>query len=173
MKFNFKDMTKRVKDPAMAIGLGTAGCIIGQKFFDFKTMFPQVDPNKWYMKHEGAIKVGGVLVTFMIWKNMPSWAKYLLIGLAIQGAIKEVRVLTMGDNGKAFVDQIGANNMDEAMRVLAEQVKNAAQIEGPAFDAGTGVGQRTLETQVMGMGINGLGNGMGQVWNVYQPGGTY
>lgn len=172
MKFNFKQMLGSVKEPAMGIGLITAGVIGSQKFFDFKAMFPNVDPNKWYIKHEGAIKVGGVLVTFMIWKKMPSWAKYLLMGIAIQGAIKEIRVLTMGDNGKAFVDQIGNENSNKALEELAAQVREAAAMNG-AEDEGTGVGAQEPETGVAGMGVAGLGGGMGQVWEVYQPTGTY
>lgn len=124
-KFNFKTAGKDVMKSAQPILLGTAGVIAGQKFLDFKTLFPNVDPNKFFIKHEGVIKVGGVVVALAVFKNLPEWAKYLLIGVAIQGGIKAVRTYTKNPEGKAFVDQIGAGAFDAEINGLAAAVRNA------------------------------------------------
>ncbi len=119
-----KDFGKGVMDNGKPILLGTAGVIVGQKFLDFKTLFPNVAPDKFFIKHEGAIKIGAIVVTLAMWKKCPDMLKWLLIGVAIQGGIKAVRQYTMNDAGKAFVDQIGAGNFDKDILSLAAQIKN-------------------------------------------------
>ena len=162
---NLSGLAKRMKEPVLEIGLATGGVIAAQKFLDFKTLMPNVSPDKWFIKHEGLVKVGGVLVTMAIWKGMPHWAKWLLIGVAIQGGIKAVRTYTMGDTGKAFVEQIG--DMDTALKQIAEEVKTSASREMNGIagegDGSTGVGNRgDGETSVGGLGWD-LG-AMGYVW---------
>lgn len=119
-----KDFGKGAMDAAKPILLGTTGVIVGQKFLDFKTLFPNVSPDKFFIKHEGLIKMGGVIVTLAMWKKCPELLKWLLIGVAIQGGIKAVRQYTMNDAGKAFVEQIGAGNFDKDILALAAEIKN-------------------------------------------------
>lgn len=119
-----KGFAKNIGNVAYPIGLTTAGVVAAQKFMDFKTLFPNVAPDKFFIKHEGAIKVGGVIVTFMMWKNMPDYMRWLLIGVAVQGGIKAVRQYTTGSNGKSFVDQIGADDeYNAAIQAAANRVK--------------------------------------------------
>jgi hypothetical protein len=120
-----KDFGKGVMEIGKPVLLGTTGVIVAQKFLDFKTLFPNVTPDKFFIKHEGLIKVGAVIVTLAMWKKCPELLKWLLIGVAIQGGIKAVRTYTMGDAGKAFVESIGAGEYDKDILSLAAAVKNA------------------------------------------------
>lgn len=108
-----------VKDVALITG----GAIAAQKFLDFKTIFPNVDPNKWFIKHEGAIKVGAVVLTLAMWKKAPEWLKFVLWGIAVQGALKEIRTLTMNAEGKAFFDSIGAGAYDNEIKEAARNIE--------------------------------------------------
>lgn len=162
----FKSKGKGIAAGAMAaakpILMTTAGVVGAQKFMDFKTLFPNVSPDKFFIKHEGAIKVGAVVVTLAMWKNCPEWAKYLLMGVAIQGGIKAVRQYSMGDAGKAFIEQIGAGAYDEQIMALASDIKNATN-EFPTGVAGSNMRFelapsvdliRNSSTGVAGMGIS-------------------
>src|SRR6185295_402269 len=126
-KFDIKGIMKSGMESGKVLIPVTAGIIAAQKFLDAKTLLPNQDPNKWFMKHEGAIKFGGVIITLAIWKKCPPLVKYLLWGLAIQGAIKEARTLTMNDQGVAAFTQIGSmGEYDAAIQKMAEEIKNAA-----------------------------------------------
>lgn len=164
-KFDFKGMAKSAVANGKPIFLTTAGIIASQKFLDAKTFFPNVDPNKWFIKHEGAIKVGGVLVTLALWKKCPEMVKWLLIGIAIQGAIKETRVLTMSKEGKAFVDQIGAGEYDEQINSMAEEIKKMAEADISGITnndyssvAGNDVNPSVLLMENSQTGVSGMGN---------------
>ena len=140
------------KNFLMPVGLATAGIIGTQKFLDFKTLFPNVDPNKWFIKHEGAVKVGGVAVAFMLFQKMPDWAKWLLIGVAVQGAVKEIGTLTTNKEGKRFFEQIGAGDYDEQINSLAAEIKNATN----EFTTGVGAGvnQQTELNPAVALNVN-------------------
>jgi hypothetical protein len=125
--FSFKNTGKKVWQEAQPILLGTAGVIASQKFLDFKKLFPNMDPTKPLIKHEGIIKVGGVLIALSMIKKVNPMLKYLLYGVAIQGGIKAVRTYTVNkETGVSFVDQIGAGDYDAQIMSLAADVKTVA-----------------------------------------------
>lgn len=168
----FKMKAKGFGQAAMQNGkpiiFGTVGVVAGQKFLDFKTLFPNVSPDKFLIKHEGLIKVGAVLVTLSIWKTAPEIVKWILIGIAIQGGIKAVRQYTTNDAGVAFINAIGAGNYDKDILSLAAQVKNATtefptsvgKLLDPAVD------KRVEKTPAVSLnnnsasGVSGMGMGI-------------
>lgn len=166
MKFNIKAAGKSALDNGKPVLVATAGVIGAQKFLDFKTMFPQVDPTKWFMKHEGAVKAGAVLVTLAMWQKCPPMLKWLLWGVAIQGSLKEVRTLTMNPEGKAFFESIGAGEYDNLIDQMANNIKNEAgtvkglgdSITNNSYSSVSGPGdaipQNNASTGVAGMGWN-------------------
>lgn len=162
-----KGLMQGVMSNGKPIVLATAGVVGAQKFLDFKTLFPNVDPNKFFIKHEGAIKLGGVIVTLSMWKNCPEWLKWVLIGVAIQGGIKATRQYTMNAEGTSFVNQIGAGQYDAEIAAAAKEIVNAAN-EFPTGVAGTSTGLennpgvnliQNSQTSVAGMGMDEM-NGL-------------
>lgn len=159
-----KGFAKNLGMAAYPIALGTGGVIASAKFLDFKTVFPNMKPDDFFIKHEGLIKVGAVVITLAMWQKCPSWLKYLLIGVAIQGGLKAVKQYTMNDQGKAFFDQIADKpDYSDEISAAAEKMLNFA-----ANTSNTGVGKvhdakkgadtsRALEvysnTGVAGMGV--------------------
>ena len=123
-KFDFKGIAKNVMNDGKDILLIGGGIMAAQKFADFKTLFPNVDPNKVWIKHEGGIKFGAAMITLAVFKKLPQWAKCLIMGVAIQGLIKETRTLTMNAAGEAFVKQIGDGDYNQQINDLAEEIKN-------------------------------------------------
>ena len=84
------------------------------------------------MKHQGAVKVAAGVVAASMIKN--PWLKMICIGVAIEGAITEARLLTADkDTGISFFEQIGANEteIDREMMDAAAQVKGY----GDRFDS--------------------------------------
>ena len=158
MKFTFKGKGKTALEAVKPIAFGTLGVIGAQKFLDFKTLFPNASPDKFFMKHEGMIKVGAVVLTLMMWQKIPPLLKWVLIGVAIQGGIKATKQYTMNAaTGKSFIDSIGAGTYEDQMNKLAEQVKTEAEKKSQ-----TNVGGPKSETSV------GEVTGMG--WNMTEPG---
>lgn len=158
-----KGIAGNIMKEAKPIVLTTTGVIAAQKFLDFKTLFPNVDKEKFFIKHEGLIKMGGVIVTLAMWKKCPDWLKWVLIGVAIQGGIKAVRQYTMSDAGKAFVEQIGAGDYDQAIMDAANEIKGINE-ESKTGVAGTNFKKELnpsvnlvqySNTGVAGMGMNG------------------
>ena len=147
MKFDFKGILKSGFVTVKDVALVTAGVIGTQKFLDFKTLMPQADPTKFYMKHEGFVKVGGVVIVLGLWKKCPPLIRMLLIGMAVQGAIKEIRQMTMNEKGEAMFTQIGAESYDDAIRQMAEEIKKDASLKGPSI------------TDQYSTGVNGIGRG--------------
>jgi hypothetical protein len=115
------------KGGIMPVGLIGAGMIASAKFLDFKTLAPNVDPNKWFMKHEGALKFGGVVITLAIWKKCPEWIKFILWGVAAQGFVKEVRTLTMNAEGKSFFEAIGNGGYDKDIEEAAKSINSLSE----------------------------------------------
>lgn len=158
-----KGFGKGVMATAIPLGLTTAGVIAGQKFLDFKTIFPNVSPDKFFIKHEGLIKVGAVVVTLAMWQKCPEWLKYLLMGVAIQGALKAARQYTMNDKGEAFFEKIGAGEFNDEIAKATQDI-----IDFAANTSNTGVGkvmdakpndtskilQTNSNTGVAGMGVD-------------------
>jgi hypothetical protein len=168
-KFDFKGIAKSGMENGKAILPITAGIIGAQKFIDFRTIFPKVDPNEWYIKHQGGIKFGGALVTLAMWKKMPVIMKWLLWGIAIQGAIQETKTLTVNKEGKAFFDGIGAGEYNKEMEEMADNIKKLAteRVSGPApitdnnysSVAGMGANNPSVLLQMNSeTGVNGIGS---------------
>lgn len=124
-KFNFKGFGKDLLHDGKDVLLIGTGIVATQKFADFKTLFPNVDPNKFWMKHEGGIKFGAALITLAAFKKMPGWLQCLVMGVAIQGGIKELRTLTMNEAGESFVKSIGDGDYNQQINDLAEEIKKA------------------------------------------------
>jgi|SRR6185312_3356338 len=104
--------------------------ILTKKFLDFKELFKDkiaADPtyaDKWYIKHQGAIKafVGVVAAAYI---EQP-WLRLIAIGVALEGAITEIREFSKDSAGKPMFDAIGAANnpVDQELMLLAQQYDN-------------------------------------------------
>lgn len=151
--------------PIVAIG---GGVIAAQKFMDFKTLFPNVNPDKWFIKHEGVVKIGAVIVTLAMWQKCPVWLKYVLWGVAVQGVIKATRQYTMGDAGKAFFEQIGRGDYDDAINKAAEDIKSLSNefetgVSGEDDELMSGVNKKVQRNPAVTLqmysntGVSGMG----------------
>lgn len=151
MKGKGKDLVKNAQTTVVPVALTLGGMIAGQKFFDFKKLFPNMDPNNFMIKHEGVVKVGAVVLALTMTggfgdknKKIPVWAQWMLFGLALQGGIKAVRTYTANDAGVAFVDAIGRQSTDAEMEAAANYVIDQAR------NHNTGVAGRNHNTGVAG-----------------------
>lgn len=146
MKFNFKNAA----EPLVDIAAVTAGAIASNQFLDFGKMFKTADPNGFVIKHQGGIKaVAAAGSIVMFGKKMPRWAKMLIIGVGVAGAIKEVRVMTTKIDMIGGADAGGSDTSD-----LDKLLKQAAMMG--ASDAGAGVGYAN-----QGTGASDAGAGVG------------
>lgn len=175
-KFDIKGIGKSAMETGKVLLPVTAGVIGAQKFLDAKTFFKDKDPNLWYIKHEGALKFGGVVITLAMWKKCPPMVKYLLYGVAIQGLIKEVRVLTTDTAGKTFVDQIGAGEYDAAITQMAQDIQNAANMNGVdpitqnIYSSVAGIGMIDPTVSLINnaqTGVSGMGMGLTDLDEMY------
>jgi hypothetical protein len=174
MKFQFKSLATEY---LMPVALTTGGIIASRKFLSFDEIFKKkiaTDPafgTGFIMKNEGLIKVGGAGAIYaMFGKKLPPWARLLLLGIGMEGAIKQVGTWTTktGTDGtmKRLFQPIGAGESNEELdKLIAEGMK------GP-YDVPTGVGrielngpqsafdlQMDAQTGVSGMGAkNDYGN---------------
>ncbi len=159
-----KNFLANAKSPAMQIGLATAGVVASQKFLNFKELMKDQyakDPNAIFFKHEGLIKVGGAIVTIAMWKTMPEWAKWLVIGVGIQGGIVAIREYTKdGTTGNSFVSQIGETQFNDAISSLAAEIKSVA--EQSRTSVGANELNRNSTTSVGNIGMEGMGMGEGE-----------
>lgn len=167
-KLKGKGFTKELMHNGQPILLTTAGIIGTQKFLDFKTLMPNANPDGFLMKQEGLVKLGGALIAVSAFKNMPPWLKFLLYGVAIQGAIKATKQMTTNkDTGKAFFESIGNADLEEQINALADQVKDSVTTQYQTGVSGFGdalqnAGQlpetvslmQNSQTGVSGMGMN-------------------
>ena len=126
MKYNFKEKAKVAGMTVAEISVLTGTIVLTKKFLDFNVLFKNkiaADPtfaNKWYIKHQGAIKlVGGALAAAHV--DNP-WLKLLFIGVAIEGAITELRTVTTDDAGVSFFDKIGRNPANDAANAQADAI---------------------------------------------------
>lgn len=154
-----KDLMKNTVEEGKPILFTTLGVVAGQKFLDFKTLFPNAKPDSMLIKHEGLIKAGGAAVALAMWgKNMSPMMRFLIMGVGIQGGIKAVRQYTMNDAGKAFVEQIGNTDYTSDINAAADKIIFAANtsdtsVAGPGGDTSK-VLQTYSNTGVSGMGMN-------------------
>jgi len=131
MAKNWKAIAKHTGITVGEIGVMGASIILTKKFLDARILFKNAiekDPtiaDKWYIKHQGAIKiVGGAIGASMI-KN--PWLKMVMIGVALEGFITEAVVLsTNKSTGVSFFDKIGAS--DE--QIDAEMIEATKGIGG-------------------------------------------
>jgi hypothetical protein len=144
------------------IGAITAGVIISQKFFDFKTMFKDKKPEDAVIKYEGEIKLGGAaFLLSTVGKNWNPMLKFAIMGVGIQGGIKMVRKYTMNDAGKSFVEQIGQGGYDPEIAAAKDDIlKFAANtsntgVNGPDDEMGRNksILQNYSTTGVSGPGV--------------------
>lgn len=150
--------------------IGTS-MILSKKFLDFNTLFKNkiaadaTFVNKWYMKHEGAIKfVAGVAAATFIPAKYP-WLRIVALGVAAGGFIQEVRFWTTDAAGNAFFDKVGAADdsaENEEMRRIAEQYTRQ-------IDSTSGAGIDQYGSQVAGLGIDQYGSqvaGLSESYNM-------
>lgn len=158
------------------VGTLAVGTVAAKKFLDFEVMFPNVDKEKFFIKHQGLVK----FVAFAgaaAWVENP-WAKLFLIGLSLEGFIREARVITTNKEGVSFFGQIGkatganGNAMNQAMLDAARAAGGSALPPGnpalgtnPTTQYPTFVGQspsvdlqNNSMTYVSGMGMAGADN---------------
>lgn len=142
MAQNWKAVAKHTAVTVGEVAVLTGGIILTKKFLDFRVIFKNqiaADPkyaDKFHIKHQGAIKlVGGAALACFI-KN--PWLRMLAIGVAIEGAITEARVLTTNsETGVSFFDQIGAgdeDDMDGLGEIDQELIDAAKQTSGTFGD---------------------------------------
>jgi len=127
----FKEKGKVIAMTAGEVGVVTGGMIMAAKFLDFNTLFKNQiakDPkyaDKWFIKHQGAIKfIGGLAIAAF----MPNpWLKLLFLGVAAEGLLRQVRVFSTMKDGTNWLDKIGKG---------ANTGQNTSQIDQELRDAG-------------------------------------
>lgn len=149
-KASSKNFMNNIKEPAMDAGLIAAGLIGSNQFLSLQDIMKDQyakDPNAFYFKHEGAIKVLLPLITIGMWKTMPRPVKMILIGVMVQGAIQELREVTKDSSGTSKVKQIGDTDVNKALEGLAAEIKSVAEqsrtnVGGPEarYNSNTSVG---------------------------------
>lgn len=139
IKASGKDFISNAKTPAVMGGLIAGGAIASQKVLSFKTWMPNADPNAFYIKHEGGVKAVAGIATLAMWKGAPDWAKWLIMGVIVQGAIQEARVLSNNN-----LPQIGETD-DEIMQQAASELLDG-KMNGRITDE--------YNSMVAGMGAN-------------------
>jgi hypothetical protein len=131
MKYNFKAQGKMLLMTGAEIGVLGTGMLLTKKFLDFNTLFKDQiakDPtyaDKWFVKHQGAIKFGVGLLAAIHIKN--PWLRIGLLSVAAVGFIEEVRVLTAKEDGTNFFNQIGASKSKITDAELFEAAKKAGR----------------------------------------------
>jgi hypothetical protein len=119
----FKSIAKRGFMTVAEVSVVGGSMLLTTKFLDFETLFKNQiakDPtykDKWFIKHQGAIKLVAGATAAAYVKN--PWLKLLFIGVAANGFIQEVRVLTTKADGTNFFNQIGNTEMDQRLRAAA------------------------------------------------------
>jgi hypothetical protein len=150
-----KDFMGSAMTNGKIIALTATGAIVAQKMLDLEAIGAKAGlaADNPIIKHQGAVKVVGVIAANHFFaKKMPDMVKWALIGVGIQGALQEIRVLAGDDK----IPQIGNEDkaIDEQMKKAAEEIK-AAMKGNPTNEYPTSVsGNPTNEypTSVSGMG---------------------
>jgi|GEM_PF-4398379 hypothetical protein len=160
MAINWKAHAKEAGHTILEVGALTGGMIVSKKFLDFENLFKNQiakDPkfeDSWFMVHEGAVKlvVGVAAATFV--KN--PYAKFALVGLAVAGAIQEIRTVT-SMHGSPFFDAIGAAQPDAEL-VEAARAFQTRGMNGYVNDAPTAVARISGFTNENPTGVAGMYN---------------
>ena len=154
-KFSFKTFGKEAGKEGINILAITAGTLVTAKFLNFEDLMPAAPKDAFYIKHQGGIKAVGAFVILSMFPKIPTWGKMLIMGVAIEGAIREVRVLTGGEE-KTMFSKIGADEtatdeaIDEAANVITQQYAPAVA-GGEAYENM----QDNSQSAVAGMGADG------------------
>jgi hypothetical protein len=162
---NFKPMIKKAGTTAAEVGVIGGAMILTKKFLDFEVIFPNVKKENFLIAHQGGVKLligaaGAVMV-----KNV--WLKLAFVGMAVEGFIREARVLTTNKEGVAFFGQIGqTNEISEEDQSLLDAARALSGASNPTTEYPTTVGsvaynlqsvdlQDQAQTFVSGMGAAG------------------
>lgn len=127
MAHNWKAVAKHGAITTGEVAVMGTSMILTKKFLDARVLFAkhiEKDPafaDKWYIKHQGAVKVvGGAIAATMI-KN--PWIRMIAIGIALEGFITEARVLTTNkETGVSFFESIGTADIDAEMLQAAKAI---------------------------------------------------
>jgi len=171
----FSSIAKHAGMTVAEVAVVGGSMLLTTKFLDFETLFKNQiakDPtykDKWFIKHQGAIKLVAGATAAAYVKN--PWLKLLFIGVAANGFIQEARVLTAKDDGTNFFNQIGNSEMDRALRAAAtgkplSQRDQTFVGERPlSREWMTQVGKRTdlMQPWMTNVGDNGMQRGVGQM----------
>jgi len=156
MAYKFQEHAKIATMTAGEVAVLGGSMILSKKFVDFNTLFKNkiaADPkfaDNWYIVHQGGIKfIGGVAAAAYI-RN--PWVRMIAIGIAIEGIITEVRVLTTDKTGAAFFDKIGQDNQSLIDQDLIEAAKKQISGSSVTDQYGSGVGQPVSEEYRSGVG---------------------
>jgi hypothetical protein len=151
-KYNFKEKGKLAMMTAAEVGTVGVSMLVTKKFLDFNTLFKNQiakDPtyaDKWFIKHQGAIKFGAGIIAAIHVDN--PWLRLAFIGVAVVGFIEETRVLTTDkDTGESFFDKIGKGKGN--YRVSDEELYQAAMMgqDNPTDKYPTFVGAENPTTE--------------------------
>jgi hypothetical protein len=136
------------------VGAVIAGGIAATKFLDHTKVFKEdfaANPGwfidgregaKFMIKHWGAIKAGGALLASTYVTN--PWLKLFLMGVAVQGGLEELRMLTWDKNKQVYrFDQLGAGDvkqLDTELKALADQYRTTqggpdSGVSKPEYDS--------------------------------------
>lgn len=130
---NFKSIAKRGMMTVAEVGVVGTSMLLTTKFLDFEILFKNQiakDPtykDKWFIRHQGAIKLVAGATAAAYVKN--PWLKLLFIGVAANGFIQQVRVLTTQKDGTNFFNQIGNSEMDRKLQEAAAGVPLSQQAQ--------------------------------------------
>jgi len=147
-----KEVMKRGVEYGGATALIAGGMIVSSHVFSFKKLFKNAPADAWYIKHEGALKLGlGVGALALFGHKMQPWMKWLVIGVAVHGAIVAARQYTTNEAGVAMFDPIGRSSTDEEMEAAARRV---------AGDSGSSVAgnEQTLDLDTGSSSVAGFGS---------------
>lgn len=114
MKFNLKSIGKNIGKDAMEVGLIMGGAIASRKFIDLDSLLKDQPADGFLRKHQGGIKaVAALSIAAALPANKKNdMIRSILFGVAIDGALREVRTLTTDDAGTSWFEQIGNINPD-------------------------------------------------------------
>jgi len=147
-KFNYKTGGNEVGSALIQVGGTGLAMIASNQLLDFRKVFKSMyekNPGAGWIVHQGAVKAGigtaGIFIhAAMTNKKMHPALRALLIGLILQGAFQEARVLTTGKDGSPSpIEALNGNGANLAD--LDELIRKAALNGDPGqYDHSTGIG---------------------------------
>jgi hypothetical protein len=164
---DFEKVLKSAAWTEVEVGAVVLGGILGTKFLDDKKIWKEkFESNpEWFdgpregapfmIKWSGALKAGGAVVASTYFEN--PWIKLILIGIAVQGTIQQLRVLTYDkEKGDYRIKKVGAKTATEIDAELAAQAKKYREmmqgpdyLNGPEYVGAEDLGDR-YKSQVAG-----------------------